>query len=263
MGSLPDNQQALVDSLTAARPTGYTPTVGALTGGIEYCAAYEAQNPDEQCVVLLVTDGVPWSCGLGDQADVYDPASTDMLVPIAAAGLAESVETYTVAMDGVPDEGFAMLDAIAVAGGTDCTPAEGGHESCNVSSTGSQGLVETLNAIRDTVTVTETVTVVTTVIEKQKLDCQWLIPDPPNQETLDPTRVNVTLALAGAEPEFIASVPSEADCSLTGGVGWYYDDPMAPTTIYACPTSCSQIQDGVDPVVNVLLGCETIQGQAR
>jgi hypothetical protein len=184
---------------------------------------------------------------------------TDTLVAIAAAGLTAGVEVFTVGMDGVPPEGSTLLDAVAAAGGTDCTPPDVGGESCNVSSTGSAGLVETLTSIRETVTVTETVTETTTVIETTKLDCQWVIPEPPEEEgTINPDRVNVTLALDGAEGEFIPSVADEAACAANGGVGWYYDNPAAPTQIFACTESCSQIQNGVNPVVEVLLGCERV-----
>lgn len=265
MGRLPENAQALSDSLTTAEPATGTPTLGALTGGIEYCKAFETANPDEDCVVVLVTDGMPSSCGLGGGGGMGGGmaaaavAATDTLVPIAEAGLAAGVEVFTVGMDGVPPEGFTLLDAIAAAGGSDCTPGDVGGESCNVSSTGSQGLIETLNSIRDTVTVTETVTEVMTVIETQKLDCQWLIPEPPEEEgMLNPDRVNVTLSLDGAEPDFIPGVASEAACVEAGGLGWYYDDPAAPTTIHACPESCSQIQNGTNPAVQVLLGCARV-----
>jgi hypothetical protein len=33
---------------------------------------------------------------------------------------------------------------------------------------------------------------------------------------------------------------------------------VAPTQIFACPQSCSQIQNGVNPSVNILVGCERI-----
>lgn len=260
MGRLPDNSQALVDSLDTTATSPGTPTVGALTGGVQYCQAFEAANPGENCVVVVVTDGVPSACGLdgGGQGLIVDAAATDMLVAITSAGFAAGIETFAVGMDGVPPDGFTLLDTVAAAGGTDCTPPEPGGESCNVSSTGSQGLVDTLNSIRETITVTETVTEVTTVIETQKLDCQWLIPDPPEDESLDPNRVNVNLSLDGAEPTIVPGVEDAAACATNGGIGWYYDNPEMPTTIFACTESCSQIQNGVSPVVNILLGCERV-----
>jgi hypothetical protein len=253
MGRLPDSAQALVDSLDRANTDGYTPTVGALTGGVQYCEQFMAANPEEKCGVVLVTDGVPRGCGV-DCEMACDAES--VLVPLAAAGNAAGVRTFTVVMDGVPTEGFALLDAIAAAGGTDCTPPDPGAESCNVSSTGSQGFVETLIAIRESVTVTETVTEIETVIEHETLECQWLIPTPPaDQGDLNPDRVNVQLALDGVNPEFILSVDNEAACAANGGMGWYYDNPDAPTQIFACPGSCDAIQSADAPSIQILLGC--------
>jgi hypothetical protein len=266
MGPLPDNVGALVDSLEQASPNGYTPTVGALTGGIQYCQQFQIDHPEEKCLVVLVTDGLPRTCGLceetGATIDCYDPMSDDILLPIAAAGNAAGVRTFTVVMDGVPADGFVLMDAIAASGGTDCTPPDVGAEACNVSSTGSQGLVEALTSIRESVTVTETVVETTTVIETKTLECQWIIPEPPDGDDLDPERVNVQLSLDGVEG-FIDSVPTEADCAANNGIGWYYDNAAAPTMIYACPESCAAIQTGVNPSVQILLGCATMSAGSR
>lgn len=260
---LPEGADAIAQSLQAAAPTGFTPTVGALAGGVAFCEQFQAANPDQDCVVVLVTDGLPRSCGLcedgGGGTDCYDPMSPDLLLPLAQAGTAAQVRTFTVGMDGVPAQGFELLDAIAVAGGTDCTPDVPGEEACNVSSAGPQGLVEALTAIRDSVTVTETFTEVTTVIETTVLECQWRIPEPDTDEELDPRRVNVTLSLGGGEPDFIGSVETEADCATTGGLGWYYDNPEQPTMIFACPESCKAIQEGSEPVVEIQLGCAQVR----
>jgi hypothetical protein len=255
MGRLPDNAQALVDSLDQMNTDGYTPTVGALTGGVQYCEQFQAANPEEKCVVVLVTDGLPRGCGLNSESMV-DPLSEGMLVPIAQAGAAAGVRTFAVVMDGVPADGFALLDAVAAAGGTDCTPPDVGAEACNVSSSGSQGLVETLIAIRESETITETVTEIETVIEHETLECQWLIPTPPaEQGALNPDRVNVDVAFDGVTPERIVSVENEAACATNGGLGWYYDNPAAPTQIFACPGTCEAIQGAETPSIEILLGC--------
>jgi hypothetical protein len=261
VGPLPDNAQALSQSLDDAGPNGNTPTVGALNGGTAYCQAFEAANPDEQCVVVLITDGQPNGCGLSDLCPddpderCVDPLAEGMLFPIAEAGLAAGVQTFTVGMDGITPAGFELLNGIAIAGGTDCTPDAAGAEACDVSVTGAQGLIDALNLIRDTVTVTETVTETMTVIETQELACEWGIPDAPEGETFDPMLVNVTLAIDGGPAENIGGVASEADCALSGGYGWYYDNPAAPTNILACPASCAAIEAAMNPTVEVLLGC--------
>src|SRR5690606_23255751 len=125
------------------------------------------------------------------------------LTPIAAAGLSSGVTTFAVGMEGVTADGFQLLDAIAVAGGSDCTPAAPGGEACDVSMTGGAGLLEALNTIRDTVVVTETVveTTTETIVETVALPCQWAIPMAPSGETLDPNLVNVVVEVNGASGE--------------------------------------------------------------
>ncbi len=260
MDVLPNNADALVASLGQAAPTGYTPTVGALTGGVQYCDGYQQANPDTTCVVVLVTDGQPRGCGLCDAGggDCYDENSISMLSPLAAAGNDAGVKTFTVGMDGITAEGFELLDAIAAAGGTDCTPDVEGAETCDVSQTGAQGFADALSAIRDSVITIETIIETEIVTETTTLACQWGIPEPPDGEQFRPELVNVTLATEGGEPTSIGGVVSETGCADSGGFGWYYDNPSAPQQIIACPATCTEIETATDPVVQVLLGCQTV-----
>lgn len=265
MGSLPGNAEPFAASLIDAAPGGRTPTVGALAGGVAYCTDFQAQNPEEKCVVIIVTDGLPNGCGLSDQCDddndtmelCVDAMAMTTLTPLAEQGAAAGVLTFTVGMNGITAEGFDLLNAIAVAGGTDCTPDTAGEEACDVSTTGAAGLLAAMAAIRDSVTVTETVTETMTVTETQALACSWGIPPAPEGETFDPSLVNVTLAIDGGPAESIGGVGTEAGCAASGGFGWYYDDPANPTTITACPQSCTLIETALNPAVNVLLGCAT------
>lgn len=263
VGLLPDNAAAIVDSLADTGPRDSTPTVGALTGGTNFCATFEAENPDYQCIVVLVTDGQPNGCGLdsgcgmgGGSMDCVDPASAGILTPIAASGLTSGVTTFTVGMAGVTADGFALLDAIALAGGSDCTPGAAGDEACDVSETGSAGLLEALKTIRETIVVTETMTetVTETVIETVALPCQWELPDPPGGETFDPNLVNVVIAIDGVPGDPLGRVPTEADCA---GEGWHYDDPEDPSSILVCPATCDLVTNNGNVNVTVELGCET------
>jgi len=264
VGPLPENADAIVQSLDGSGPTGSTPTVGAMEGGVAFCTAFKTENPDYQCVVIMVTDGQPNECGLSSTCpdnpgsmDCVDPLAQSTLTPIAADGLTAGVNTFTVGMAGISADGFALLDAIAVAGGTDCTPGAAGDEACDVSETGSSGLLAALETIRDTVTVTETMTETVTdiVYETEALPCEWELPDPPDGETLDPDLVNVILTIDGVAGDPIGRVASEGDCAGVA-TGWHYDDPEAPTTISVCPQTCDQVKNG-NVSVQVDLGCET------
>ena len=52
-------------------------------------------------------------------------------------------------------------------------------------------------------------------------------------------------------------VGSAQDCPA-GGVGWYYDDPQAPTQILLCPDTCSTLSQDTEGTVKIVVGCETV-----
>jgi hypothetical protein len=261
---IPANAPAIVGSLGSTGPNGNTPTVGALTGGVDYCSAYQPAHPGTKCVVVLVTDGQPNGCGLssncGTNQDCVDPASASTLTPIANNGFTQagnSVMTFTIGMEGVSADGFTLLDAIAIAGGSDCTPGTPGNEACNVTTSGTQGFVDALNAIRSTVQVSKssTQTLTTSVTQSTALPCEWKIPTPPVGKTFDKDLVNVGID-SGSGLQQVGKVATEADCASAGG-GWYYDDVSSPTRILACPDTCGTITGTPNVSVQVLFGCAT------
>lgn len=268
MNPIPANAGAITSSLGSTGPTGNTPTVGALTGGTQYCADYQNTNPDVKCVLVLVTDGQPNGCGLSSRCngqECVDPDAPGMLTPIAGNAFTaqNSVVTFTVGMDGVTTEGFGLLNQIAVAGGSDCTPNTPGNEACNVTTGGSQAFLDALNTIRKSVQVTSTSnqTVTTTTTETTTLQCEWSIPKPSDGQKFDKDLVNVAVTVTGVKHQ-IGNVPDLAACAATGG-GWYYDDPAAPTKILSCPTTCSTIQASADTKVEVQVGCATERADPR
>ncbi|MFV8750530.1 hypothetical protein ACNOYE_08250 [Nannocystaceae bacterium ST9] len=88
------------------------------------------------------------------------------------------------------------------------------------------------------------------------LACEWDIPEPPEGESFDPTKVNVALELDGV-PEDVYYVESEAACN--GGDGWYYfPDALTPQTIRICPATCTRVQDATQASVDILFGCDTV-----
>ncbi len=271
MGRLPEQAPAIVESLQSTELAQSTPTVGALTGGTSYCASFQASHPDEKCVVVLVTDGQPNACGLSAICDVpregeggapgwafgttcVDPDAAGLLTPIAAGGLTSGVVTFTIGMAGVTAEGFQLLDQVAVAGGSDCTPELPGAEACDVTTSGAEGFLAALNAIRDSVTVVETIIETITTTQIVTLPCEWAVPEPPAGETLDPKLVNVNVIDVATSP--MIYVPSAADCALASGPAWYYDDPIAPTKILVCPATCDTLTAQTTARVEVLFGCE-------
>ncbi len=94
------------------------------------------------------------------------------------------------------------------------------------------------------------------VLGTTPLACEWDIPEPPEGQNFDPSKVNVELELEGVQ-ESVYFVSSEADCA--GGDGWYYfPDNLNPETIRVCPETCTRIQDATQASVDILFGCDTI-----
>jgi hypothetical protein len=246
MGPLPEIGPALVNAMQTAVPLAFptllTPTECALRGMISACKAH-TQRTGEQCAAVLVTDGAPTACDVNVQT----------LTQVAAQGMAEGVRTFTLGMSGAD---FAMLNQLAQAGGTDCDPV-GVASACDVQS-GQGSFLDALNASRETVTVTDTVT----EIQQTKLDCAWPIPDPPDGETFDRDKVNVRFEATEAFEQGVGRVPTESDCALYQG-GWFYDDPAAPTQIRVCPDTCDIIKKTNDAQIDILLGCETVYSRPR
>jgi hypothetical protein len=44
------------------------------------------------------------------------------------------------------------------------------------------------------------------------------------------------------------------ECTAQAG-GWYYDDPVKPTTITLCPTTCAGVQSDQSAKIDILFGC--------
>jgi hypothetical protein len=149
---------------------------------------------------------------------------------------------------GLPGSDATFLNQLAQAGGT--------SQSIDVTQ-GVQTFINALNSIRDTTAMTTSMQVVTSTVISTPLPCQWGVPPPPSGEMLDPQKVNLQFTPApGAVPIDFGYVASEADCANTTNA-WYYNNPTAPTEIFACPSTCSTITATNDGRVDLLFGCAT------
>jgi hypothetical protein len=259
MGRLLNAQhaQAISDALGKNSPLSGgggkgTPIEGGLRGAVNFCLVFEANHPDEKCAVVLITDGAPTECALdgttlnGVAGEAYNKAQ---------------VKTFTIGMNGADP---ALLNGIAAAGQTDCSP-NNGDNYCNVS-TSATAFVEALKRIRETIveTVTEKVTQVVTT----PLDCEFKIPAPPAGQVFNRSEVNVRFTHDGTVDK-ILQVPSQSDCASAANRGWYYDYPNMPAKIEVCSATCAAIKastgdggmaapsTGSAPRVDILLGCQT------
>jgi hypothetical protein len=233
------NIHASLDALPLALGLG-TPIEGALNGAVSYCEAFQAANPDEKCVAVLVTDGYP---------EILCSNDYGVIVDIAANAHAKGVTTFAVGLAGAD---FFLLDMIAEAGGaTDCS-ADPARFACDVSGGASQ-LVDVLKKIRDSVTTTNMYTETTTMTEEIPLACEWGLPVS-NQLRYDKRLVNVELSAPSGEVIF-GRVDDPSTCAVRG---WYYDNFDAPTRVIACPQTCELITSTPQAKIDIVVGCKPL-----
>ena len=89
-----------------------------------------------------------------------------------------------------------------------------------------------------------------------EIACTWAIPTPPAGETLDYGSVNVRYTDRTGVAASLGKVPSAAECPSFKN-GWYYDNAQSPSSIVACPQSCTQLRSSGVSRLEVLLGCKS------
>jgi hypothetical protein len=94
------------------------------------------------------------------------------------------------------------------------------------------------------------------IVGSQSLPCQYDIPAPPMNQTLDPNKVNVRFTDGAMTEQDILHVTNEAACDPVTG-GWYYGDNANPKTIYLCTASCDVVSSDPDGKIDILFGCKT------
>jgi von Willebrand factor type A domain len=135
-----------------------TPTDPALTAAIDY--AKTLRTPGRRVAVVLVTDGLPTTCG-----------SLKSVVAVAQANAA-TVPTYVIGVGKALDN----LNDIALAGGT--------QKAIMVTSDDPAKVAQDFEAALD-------------VVRAGNLSCDFGIPPPPAGETLARDKVNVTVTAGG------------------------------------------------------------------
>jgi len=219
-----DTQERSLVSATAMSAPGMagqgTPIFAALGGALQWASAQHQKTPDQNSVVVLVTDGEANGC------------DTDMghIAALAATALADAgVRTYAIGLTGSQE---ADMDQIALAGGT----TKGIFISDGVNT--KQELLDALAAIRG-----------------QVLDCDFAMPLPKPGVAIDKALINVNYTPTGGTKVTLPQVTDAGACPASGG--WYYDNPAAPTRILLCKSSCDQVTVDTKASLDILLGCAT------
>ncbi len=94
------------------------------------------------------------------------------------------------------------------------------------------------------------------VIENKTLDCSWEIPPPPEGQAFDKERLNVRFTSGSGTLTDIYAVGDPSQCGAAGG--WFYDNPVSPTRIEVCPSTCQALQSDSAGKIDILFGCVTV-----
>jgi len=226
------HEKALIDATAGATPaaraagmgggmmSGGTPISAALGGALQWASAQHAKTPGENTVVVLVTDGRPNGCD-------EDVGNISQLA--AAALAADGTRTYAIGLTGSQE---ADMNQIAMAGGT----TQGIFVADGANTT--QDLLQALGAIRGAI-----------------LDCDFAMPTPKPGIAVDPAFINVNFTPSNGAPSTLTQVAGEANC--TGSGSWYYDNPINPSRIVLCKSTCDAVTADAMASLEILLGCAT------
>lgn len=221
LAAVPADNAGLQTLLAGISTDGMTPMYAALEGSYQVATLWQDTYPGHKTIVVLSGDGSPNSCW-GTTSEEISQCSS-----LATSALNyNGVETYCIVL---ASSAATALNQIAAAGGT--------GQSYDVSSNVSQ-FAQVMSDIRDSA-----------------LGCEYLIPEP-EEEEFDPLKVNVLYTPGGGgDAETIPQVANEAACG--NGDGWYFDDPQDPTMILLCPATCTTIENDGEAQINIAFGCPT------
>lgn len=221
------HEAALAAAVDTSFPTEAqgTPISAALDGALTWATAYQAANPDQRTVVVLVTDGEPNGC-MTNFRDINQIAAD----ALAAAG----VRTYAIGLTNMNGGGVSQADmnSLAEAGGTDQA------FFVSDSATAAAELTSTLNAIRG-----------------MAIACDFPLPSATSSGmAIDPMLINVNYTPTGGTEVQLGLVAGADQCGTEQA--WYYDDPAMPTRILLCPAACSTVTGDSGAAISILAGCK-------
>jgi hypothetical protein len=222
---LPAGQSVFAGALKVLTPGGDTPMAPAVSGALSALA--KRADLTRKAVLVLVTDGVPTSCGAGDPVAsiVADLEMARGTVP------AYIISAFSAGRDATL--GGLAIAKFAAAAGT--TPI-----ALPVDDTLADKLTTALDGIRGA-----------------ELPCAYDIPAP-RQGAIEYGKVNVRYRGAGGSQD-VLYVGKATACDPVRG-GWYYDvDPAAgtPHRVLACQATCRTFAADPTGQVDLLFGCKT------
>jgi hypothetical protein len=238
--------QTLISLLDSTTPSGGTPTLPAVLGGIARAKQLMIDDPGSKAVVVLVTDGEPGiynatlaafehdcaptgfvpSTGI-DPADVNNIPQIEIVLNAARNGT-PAVTTYVV---GIGEASLDSLTTLAAAGSKSEIPPIILDATASPEVTRAK-LTSELKKIRT-----------------NQFVCEMPIPD---TAKFDKTLVNVNFKHTdGTIQEF-----GRSDACAAAN-GWHFNNDTTPTKIVLCPDTCTSIQKDLTGQLQILLDCPT------
>jgi von Willebrand factor type A domain len=220
--ALPDTNGTLTAALKKIKPDGGTPTANAIKAAHAYATQLKAGLTDGGHVVIaLATDGLPTpECG-----GFTETGALKLAEDAAAAASAAGLPVFVI---GVGDA-VGNLDGIAAAAKTN------GNKAFLVTTDVATELNTALQKIKD-----------------QALGCELQMPKPPNGQTLDPKKVNLTFTPPKGAVQTLAY---SQDCASSSG--WqYFPNAARPTSVRLCGTACAAARASGQGAISIVLGCE-------
>jgi hypothetical protein len=222
------HETALIQSLDVGPFGNGTPSHPALRGA--YLAARNRQQnaPDEYNIVVFVTDGAPNGCFYPTSGGTAASTNLQLAVEAESNYLQYEIPTYTVCMTGGV---CSALSDIA---------SRGRGRAFTVSSTTTAQVAQEL---RDALLS----------IASQNASCNFELP---NVGGFNPNESSVVYTPGTGAAQNLSRQTNSTSC----GAGWYFDDPLNPTRITLCPTTCSTIQTDPAARIEVGFGCPKLVG---
>jgi len=211
IGSVPAVNVDLLASLDAREPTGETPTDSAITGACAYVEEYRTGHGGRFPAILLVTDGEPKA-----------PLSEAVCAPTLAAAIEAAatclreadIPTYVLGVG----PSLSNLDQIAAAGGTE--------RAYLADQDNTDQVLSALRAVR----------------ASAQIPCDLkLAAEVSDTEAVDIEASTVAYLDQSCSYVEVPRVATPGDCEQ-GAVGWYFDDPSAPTMIHLCEATCGSVK---------------------
>jgi hypothetical protein len=239
------HRETLIDALGAVELNTCTPTHDAYVIGL---GEHERGPVAGHRYMLLMTDGRPTlnlNCEPGQCTNDLPGSEQAVVDEVANAYANQNITTFVfglpgslIYLQGGVDERRWLSEAAELGGTSPGNCSHEGEPYCHYDLIGyDDDFPEELRAaLHD-------------VVEQVKT-CDYPIPPPPPDETIDPNVINVVIRLDGVEPTLIYR-SADPECEY----GWYYD--QASSLVSLCRHTCGVVQADPNASLELLFGCES------